>query len=105
YGTYQDSVRIPFATLCDTDLSGIRDTLDIHDTQITDLEYFRDTLNPVRVVDFTRSGDSLYLDLSNGQTFTVRDSFLTEAEIQSMVNKSWLLKDGGVPDNATDTVF
>src|SRR5690625_335474 len=89
------------------DLSGIRDTLDIHDTQITDLEYFRDTLNPVKVVDFTRSGDSLYLDLSNGQTFAVRDSFLTEAEIQDMVdvNRSWLLKDGGVPDNATDTVF
>src|SRR5690625_2235733 len=64
-------------------------------------------LNDIHVTSFTRSGDSLYLDLSNGQTFAVRDSFLTEAEIQDMVdvNRSWLLKDGGVPDNATDTVY
>src|SRR5690625_1697470 len=64
-------------------------------------------LNDIHVTSFTRSGDSLYLDLSNGQTFAVRDSFLTEAEIQDMVdvNRSWLLKDGGVPDNASDTVY
>src|SRR5699024_6819562 len=52
-----------------------------------------------------RDGDSIRFELLEGQTFAVRDSFLTEAEIQDMVNKSWLLKDGGVPDNATDTVF
>src|SRR5690625_4738010 len=64
-------------------------------------------LNDIHVTSFTRSGASLYLDLSNGQTFAVRDSFLTEQEIQDMVdvNRSWLLKDGGVPDNATDTVY
>lgn len=93
------------------DLTGIRDTLSTHDARLLSLEYFRDTLGIPDIASFYHDGDSIHLTMKDGRSWVVPDKHFTEQEIkdliaqESPVNHSWLLKDGGVPDNATDTVF